>query len=425
MKKRIVYIFLLTLALLLITVYSLNRFNRNKITAQFEKITMAEGDTIRSLIEASGQHLAESGEEGFIDFLERLYENESIVYIGLFREDQLVYLLSRFEGYFPIATEQPRREYRIFDSPVGKIFEITGTFRGSGNPGEEFRLHIGFNYEFLSLFETASGNNFLLVAGLLSLLTLVLIGLAFYFDKKFYDKELELVKEKQEKERFKELSVLTSEIAHEIKNPLNSIYLSFNVLEKYCSPQPEAEEYREAIKGEIKRISGIIESYSGLSKKVHTNIEPVDMAEFARGFGVLVQEELEAEHIDLKMESDNAGIFYTDRNLLKQVLLNLFKNALEAGASSIVISVTTGETGLILEVRDNGKGIDAGMRETIFKPYTSTKTKGMGLGLHITYRLVRALRGEIKIVESAPGLTVFRVTLPEYTDHDKRDKHGR
>jgi signal transduction histidine kinase len=413
LKKRILFFLIIPFLVILVSIFYLNKFNRKQITAKFEEITTAEGVTIRNLVEISGLHLAEEGNGKLTAFLDRLYDNESIIYLGLFKNDELVYLLSRFEGYFPVVPGQ--KDYRILDTPMGKIFEITGQFADvsdASGTSARYRLHIGFDYEFLSAFESTAGRNFLIIAVLLSFVLLAIIALIIYFDKKFFRKELELMEEKQEKERFKELSLLTSEIAHEIKNPLNSIYLSFNTLEKYCSADKDAVFYRDAIKGEIKRISGILQSYSDLSKEIRPEIRAIDPAEFSREFNLLMAEELKKRGIDFKIETGEGRYFRTDKNLLKQILLNLVKNSMEADASAIFVGLKPGDNCLVLEVADNGKGIDEKLVPSIFKPYISTRAKGMGLGLHVTLRLVQALHGEIRLVSHAPGNTVFRVTLP-------------
>jgi two-component system sensor kinase FixL len=85
---------------------------------------------------------------------------------------------------------------------------------------------------------------------------------------------------------------------------------------------------------------------------------------------------------------------------------------LEADATEITINLDAAEERLTVEIIDNGKGIDEKIKPSIFKPYISSKTKGMGLGLHITRRLVQALNGEIELVSHAPGNTIFRITMP-------------
>lgn len=421
MNKRILFLVIVPFLLILISIFYLNRFNKEQMIAGFEEITIAEGQTIGQLVEISGSHLSEKGEKPLTDFLDRLYDNESIVYIGLFKGDELIYLLSRFEGFFPVVADQEK--YRVIDSPMGKIFEVTGQFSAVGdsmesNPGDAplsrsplYRLHIGFDYQFLTAFESAASRNFSVVAGVFMVLMLALIGLVIYFDKKFYRKQLELEGEQREKERFKELSLLTSEIAHEIKNPLNSIYLSFNTLETYCSDEETALFYRGAIKNEIKRITGILETYSGLSKEIYPDIKPIEIDELMNEFKLLAAEELKEKNISLDVGFTGEAVCDTDKNLLKQILLNLIKNAGEAGATTIAVAAEVSKDNQVWRVTDNGKGIDADLKESIFKPYTSTKTKGMGLGLHISQRLAQALNGTVELEISKKGQTAFKVVL--------------
>ncbi|MCP4214573.1 MAG: HAMP domain-containing histidine kinase [bacterium] len=408
-KKKIIWFFLLLFVCILLSILCLNRLNKHRIKAEFAEITFAQGMTIRHLLEVSGLYLAEEGVDKLTVFLDRLFRNDSIIYIGLFEADELTYLLSRYEGFFPVVTGQHR--HRILQTPIGKVFEISARFSKGDN--KKYRLYIGFDYEFLTTVEHTMGQSFLLVMVLFSFLMLAVTALVFYFDKKFYRKELELVRETQEKERFKELSMLTSEIAHEIKNPLNSIYLSFNTLEKHCSQDEESLFYRDAIKGEIRRVSEILQSYSELSKEVRPHRGEVNIDAFVGAFRFLTHKEVENNKAELLLETTGEPVFYTDENLLKQILLNLFNNALESGATEIRVCFKIGTEALTLTVKDNGKGIAESMREDIFKPYISGKTKGMGLGLHISRRIVNALDGDLSLVSAQPGATCFKVMVPK------------
>lgn len=408
MKKRIV-LFIIPLILILIAFYFLNRFTKDKIKTQSEHITIAEGMTIRNLVEASGRHLTDEGENAFITFLDNLYQNEMIVYIGLFREGELIHLLSRFEGYFPIVENQ--EDLHVIDSPIGKIFDIKSHFKDKNQ--KSFTLHIGFKYDFPSIFEKTLSRNFYIVVFLFSAIILFITGLIIYFDKKFFQKELELEREKQDKERFKELSLLTSEIAHEIKNPLNSIYLSFNALEKYLSPGEETLFYKDAVKGEIKRITSIIQSYSDLSREIQPHFEAVDMAKLVAEFQWMMEGELKKNKTVLAVHVKKGIFFYTDSDLVKQVLLNLVKNSMEADATSITLTMELDKKRLALTVGDNGRGLDEKNAADIFKPYVSTKTKGMGLGLHIVLKILKALDGDIHLISRSPGNTTFKIEIPE------------
>ena len=396
----------------LISIYFLNRFNRDRTREQIEEITAAEGETIRSLIEISGSQLLEKGEKALQDFLHNLFRNELIVYIGLFKEKELDFLLSRYEGYFPVLKDQ--EGFAFLDSPVGKIFDIRGDFKDE--QGRALALHIGFNYEFLPAFEKTADRNFLVVAVFFLLIFLLLTGLIIYFDRKFLKKELEFQREKQEKKRFKELSLLTAEIAHEIKNPLNSLYLSFNALEKFVSSEKDALFYRDAIKGEVKRINAIIESYADLSKEIKPRSEAVDISSFVEEFRLFTAAEIEKSGAVLEAAVQDGAVFRTDPDLLKQVLFNLIKNSLEAGAKSIKLAFSLDKSGLKIRLEDDGRGIPEKIAAKIFKPYVSSKTKGMGLGLHIVLKVLKALNGKIELVSGVSGDTVFEIKIPAFGD---------
>jgi two-component system sporulation sensor kinase A len=81
--------------------------------------------------------------------------------------------------------------------------------------------------------------------------------------------------------------------------------------------------------------------------------------------------------------------------------------------------------GLLLTIKDNGKGIDETTAAAIFKPYVSTKTRGMGLGLHIVLKILKALNGDIQLISRSPGNTVFHILVKEtFLPRTNTDKHG-
>ncbi|MCK4890899.1 MAG: hypothetical protein KAS97_13270, partial [Candidatus Aminicenantes bacterium] len=266
MKKRKGFFFLLVISFVIIIVItiSLNRVNRGRINNEFKELAIASGEAIKGLIEISGYHLVEQGEDALKNFLDRLYTNRSILYIGLKQNDELVYLLSRYEGYFPVVKSQD--QIRFISSPIGMVFEVRGNFELPSSV--DYSLFIGFDYDFLNSFEKSSGRYFLFIIGIILIIMLVIVFIVLRYDKILYRKNLQYLAEMEEKERLKDLSLLTSEIAHEIKNPLNSIYLSFNSLDRYFDTSEDAVFYKGAIKSEIKRISDIINSYSGLSREI-------------------------------------------------------------------------------------------------------------------------------------------------------------
>lgn len=410
MIRKLLLLFMIPLLVILLSLITLSTLNREKVKEEFRKLTVAEGETIQSLLSLTGAHQAEKGAQSLIPFIDTIYRNESIVYIGLFRQDTLVYLLSRFDDYFPVF--DTKEDLHIINSPVGKILDIRSRFQSPD--GTALRLHIGFSYQFIDHFEDSANQKFLLLLGFFAFISLFVTLLVIYFERRMFRNRLELEKSDQDRERFRELSILTAEIAHEIKNPLNSIYLSFNALEPYLKDS-EAGFYRDAIKQEIRRINDIIQSYSDQARDIVPQPAPTDIAALLRSIKVLMDSELSGQGILLTIQAQgDAGlIFETDESLLRQILLNMIRNAQEAEADRIEVKAEIRRNALIIHIGDNGHGIPAHLISDIFKPYISTKTKGMGLGLHIVKRVVRALGGQIELVSWHPGETRFEIEIKE------------
>lgn len=409
MNRKLLYALPLPLIILLLFLYFLNEFSKQDNKTQFEKITIAQGMTIGKLFQVVGAHLIEKREEELQGFLNNLYKNQEIIYIGLFKNHNLTYLISRFEGYFPVGKGHEKLE--VIDSPIGKIFNITSDFFSP--QGKNYSLAIGFNYGFLKTMEISASRNFILVAGIYALLIVLMAGIIMSFNRKFLRKELELKLEKQEKDRFKEMSLLTAEIAHEIKNPLNSIYLSFNSLEKVLDIKGKARFYGDSIKSEVKRLNTIINSYSGLSKEIKPQFEDIDLMKFYEELRLFMEEELKKNYCQLKFSLDVSRQFRTDRNLLKHILFNLIKNSMEADAQNILLAIKKNRRGISILLKDDGKGMNKETAANVFKPYTSSKAKGMGLGLYIVKKMVDTLSGNIRLISNESGNTVFSITLPE------------
>ena len=408
MIRKLVTLFFIPLLILLLSLFILNLFNRGRIRTGFEDLTVAEGTTIKNLLELTGRHMTENNEKELTAFLDSLFQNQSIIYIGLFRHDRLIHLLSRYEDYFPVLDS--KKDIHTIDSPVGKILDIRSRFLSLDET--PLRLHIGFSYDFIDRFQSAANRNFLLVLGFFTAISLFVVALVVTFEKKMFQSRLELEKSDQEKKRFRELSILTAEIAHEIKNPLNSIYLSFNALAPFLK-SPDTEYYRDMIRQEIRRVNDIILSYTDLAKEIVPNPEEVEISTLMKNISWLMGQEFVNGSIHLKIDPVSEFTFTTDGGLLKQVLMNLLKNAFEANADRVEIGVQRQRDLLRITVTDNGHGIDPKIASDIFKPYISTKTKGMGLGLHIVSRIIEALSGRIELFSGTPGQTRFLIELKE------------
>lgn len=218
-------------------------------------------------------------------------------------------------------------------------------------------------------------------------------------------------------------------IAHEIKNPLTPISLAAEQLaEKDPKLSPEftalLQTSVEIIQDEIRGLRRMVTSFSQFAKVPQVRREPVALArvleEFERAYGHLT-DDAESEGADdvLDVRLPDAGVVIDgDRQLLKQVLVNLVENAVlsarEAGQSPIRVEVhTRAEPGAVeIMVDDNGPGISAERSERVFEPYETTRAEGTGLGLAIVKKVVLDHGGEVSATRAELGGARFVLRIP-------------
>jgi len=218
-------------------------------------------------------------------------------------------------------------------------------------------------------------------------------------------------------EQLTAMGKLASAVAHEVRNPLNAISMIAQRLGREFSPQEDEEQYHELtsmIKSEAGRLNGIIEQFLEFARPPKLNRQPVDMDQLLDETSALVVM-WSAEHgIEIHKEYSDLGRWVVDREQMKQVLLNLLLNGVEAMPDGGVLSIRSyveGET-LCIEVSDTGKGISEEEIHRIFDLYFTTKETGTGLGLSIVQKIVMEHGGWLD-VNSEPGSgATFRIYLP-------------
>jgi two-component system NtrC family sensor kinase len=209
-------------------------------------------------------------------------------------------------------------------------------------------------------------------------------------------------------EKLSALGRMAAGIAHEINNPLAGILLfSTNMLKKAPSEGP-IREGLEIIIQETIRCKAIIQDLLEFSREREPQKIPADINQVIEKGVAILRNELRLHHIRLEKElSDRLPKLLIDENQIQQVLINLLLNAIQAIGEQGVITIRTGLSPnhkfVTVEVSDSGCGILPEHLSKIFDPFFSTKPKGTGLGLAVTFGIVQKHGGQIH-VESQPGL---------------------
>jgi signal transduction histidine kinase len=222
--------------------------------------------------------------------------------------------------------------------------------------------------------------------------------------------------------RLAAISRLTGGVAHEIKNPLNAISLRLDFLRAKLGDPGEEELTKdiEVLSKEVQRLDRVVRTFLDFSRPVEVNFADVDLAELTREVADLMTPPAQLAHVAMDVESPSGPVpLRGDADLIKQAVLNLVTNAIEAmkEGGSLHLKTACNNGAVTLEVSDSGPGIPPALRNKVFQLYFTTKGQGSGIGLAMTYRAVQLHNGTIEF-ESAEGQgTTFRLQFPAAIRH--------
>ena len=224
------------------------------------------------------------------------------------------------------------------------------------------------------------------------------------------------------------LGTLTAGVAHELRNPLNNISMvAQNFVDMYDSlSRDQRIELMGRVEEETKRIEEIVKNLLDFAKPKEADLKEEDINSAVRKAVKLMQNTLDISNIELNLSLDaSVPHVFIDKSQMQQVLVNLILNAVQsmsAGGKLFIKTLSTGRDFVTIEVRDAGKGIPPEFLPHIFDPFFSTKgVEGTGLGMSISYGIIRNHRGTIKVESTVNVGTAFTIELPVYTKQEAKD----
>jgi PAS domain S-box-containing protein len=221
----------------------------------------------------------------------------------------------------------------------------------------------------------------------------------------------------QVSERLAALGRITAGVAHEVKNPLNSMRLWLENLKESLPPDSDgsAKQAVQVLDKEIDRLDAVVKRFLDFTRPMEVLLEPTQLSELLKEVLEIAQPQLQKAGIQVaQLLPIDVPEVYVDRALLKQAVLNLVLNAGESmsGGGQLRLMLTRRGEMAEISVGDTGKGIPPEHRQKIFQLFFTTRPGGSGIGLASTFRIVQLLNGSIDFTTEVGKGTTFRIELP-------------
>ena len=218
-------------------------------------------------------------------------------------------------------------------------------------------------------------------------------------------------------EKLAAIGTLAASIAHELNNPLQGVLNVIKGVGRRAVLEPEDVELVEIATNECERMRALLAALRDFNRPSSGIRAPICLQSMVDSVLLLFKKEFATRQISVEVQHDGrTPELYGVSDQLKQVIMNLLRNSVDACRPGGKISLRTEarQTGVILEVIDDGVGIEAANKNQIFEPFFSTKdaVKGTGLGLSVSYGIIKSHNGTIEVDSSPDTITRFRITLP-------------
>lgn len=219
-------------------------------------------------------------------------------------------------------------------------------------------------------------------------------------------------------ERLSGFGQMSAQIAHELRNPLNAIDGAAQYLRRRLSSDPAVAEYAGLIGEEVQRVNRFVAALLDVARPAEPVFAPVSLARLLREAAqkALLARGLPEDALALDLAQD-LPVLDVDASMMTEALVNLLRNAFDAGGSAPVelacrYEASGGEGTIVVEVRDRGCGIPADQLDEVLRPFVTTKPDGTGLGLVVVTRAIEQHRARFQLERRDGGGTIARIRFP-------------
>jgi signal transduction histidine kinase len=234
-----------------------------------------------------------------------------------------------------------------------------------------------------------------------------------------YRKLAESFERTKEAERLAAMGQLSAALAHEIRNPLASIKGSLPILLEGLDAGDRRQEFGAIVRKELQRLDDLTAEFLAYARPPRPTWVEEDLNAVVLGVVQLVGKEAERSGITVETDLDpELPRIWMDSDRIRQVLLNLALNAIEAmpGGGRVEIRTSPLPDSVLLTIQDSGPGIPEDLRDHIFEPFVTSKASGTGLGLAVVHNWVTRHGGTIELGADPATGACFRIWFPHRTD---------
>ena len=218
-------------------------------------------------------------------------------------------------------------------------------------------------------------------------------------------------------ERLAALGKLATTVAHEVRNPLGGIRGAAQLLQLEGESNSEIQEYIQVIIKEVDRLNRVVEQLLVSGNPRTAGVKLGSLSDLIDNSLSICQPELDRDNIRVETKfADDCPLVSMNADGMTQVLLNLFRNAIESMEDGGVLTIQTAYNSVIqvveIYIKDTGRGIPPDVASRLFDPFYTTKQKGTGLGLAISQQIIEEHGGTIEVDVTEPQGATFIITLP-------------
>ncbi len=273
-------------------------------------------------------------------------------------------------------------------------------------PDRKFFLLLGVDISY----EKQAYRNILILSFCIFLAASILLAAGFYYLEKLARRQKELERRLSASEKLAAMGKISAMVAHEIRNPLNSIVMGLQYLSETGKPNPEL---LETIKQEAYRLTELTGELLSYAKGFEIVLREVDAREIVKELALKFQPKAERWGITFVVEEPPGVKIRVDRRWCSRAIENLLRNAFEATpkGGTVKLFARREKDHLCFFVQDTGPGISAEIRKRLFEPFSTTKKSGFGLGLYLVRKVAETHGGRVSLETCSEG-TLFKLCFP-------------